>query len=86
MLALAEAILVTGDSANMVGEAVATGAPVYIFEPSGGASAKLAAMVGGLIAIGAARRFAGRLEPYAYEPIDSSAEIATEIARRFQAD
>ena len=84
MLALAESILVTGDSANMVGEAVATGAPVYIFEPSGGASAKLAAMVGGLIAIGAARRFTGRLESYVYAPIDSSAEIAAEIARRFE--
>ena len=84
MLALAEATLVTGDSANMVGEAVATGSPVYIFEPSGGASPKLAAMIGGLIAIGAARRFAGRFESYTYEPIDSSAEIAAEIARRLQ--
>ena len=38
ILALADAILVTGDSANMVGEATATGAPVHIFEPSGGGS------------------------------------------------
>jgi uncharacterized protein len=83
MLALAEAILVTGDSANMVGEAVATGAPVHIFEPSGGASVKLAAMIGGLIAIGAARRFSGRIERFDYDPIDSSAEIAAEIGRRF---
>ena len=36
MLALADAMLVTGDSANMVGEATATGAPVHVFEPSGG--------------------------------------------------
>jgi uncharacterized protein len=85
MLALADAILVTGDSANMVGEAVATGAPVHIFEPSGGASAKLKAMIGGLMAIGAARRFAGRIEHFSYEPIDSSAEIAAEIRRRYSA-
>ncbi len=83
MLALADAILVTGDSANMVGEAVATGAPVHIFEPGGGASPKLAAMIGGLIAIGAARRFAGRIERFDYYPIDSSVEIAAEIRRRF---
>ena len=31
----------TGDSANMVGEATATGAPVYVFEPSGGEAGKL---------------------------------------------
>ena len=36
ILALADAMLVTGDSANMVGEATATGAPVHVFEPSGG--------------------------------------------------
>ena len=40
MLALADAVLVTGDSANMVGEATATGAPVHVFEPSGGGSTK----------------------------------------------
>jgi mitochondrial fission protein ELM1 len=36
LLALADAIVVTADSANMVGEAAATGAPVLVFEPSGG--------------------------------------------------
>ena len=40
LLALADAVLVTGDSANMVGEATATGSPVHIFEPSGGGSKK----------------------------------------------
>ena len=41
ILALADAVLVTGDSANMVGEATATGAPVHVFEPSGGDAGKL---------------------------------------------
>ncbi len=85
MLALADAILVTGDSANMVGEATATGAPVHVFEPSGGGSKKLGAAIDALIARGAARRWAGRLEDFRYAPIDSSAEIAAEILRRFAA-
>ncbi len=38
ILAHADAIIVTGDSVNMVGEAVATGAPVYVYEPVGRAS------------------------------------------------
>ena len=82
MLALADAILVTGDSANMVGEATATGAPVHVFEPSGGGSKKLGQAIDALIARGAARRWAGKLEDFRYEPIDSSAEIAAEILRR----
>ena len=36
ILAHASAIVVTGDSANMVGEATATGAPVHVYEPTGG--------------------------------------------------
>ena len=85
ILALADAILVTGDSANMVGEATATGAPVHVFEPSGGGSQKLAGGIDALVAKGAVRRFAGRIEAFSYAPIDSSGEIAAEIARRFRA-
>jgi len=84
ILALADAVMVTGDSANMVGEATATGAPVHIFEPSGGGSKKLAGAIETLVRIGAARRFEGRIERFSYTPIDSSGEIAAEIARRFR--
>ena len=83
MLSMADAILVTGDSANMVGEATATGAPVHVFEPSGGSSRKLAGAIDTLVERGAARRFAGRIEAFSYDPIDSSGTIAGEIARRF---
>jgi mitochondrial fission protein ELM1 len=83
MLALADAVLVTGDSANMVGEATATGKPVHVFEPSGGRSAKLSRFIDALVARGAARRWAGKLESFSYAPLDSSAEIAAEIHRRF---
>ena len=85
MLAHAEAILVTGDSVNMVGEATATGAPVHVFEPSGGRGGKIARYIDALEKLGAARRFAGRLERFSYAPIDSSQTIAREIARRFAA-
>jgi mitochondrial fission protein ELM1 len=85
ILALADAVLVTGDSANMVGEATATGAPVHIFEPSGGGSRKLARAIDALARIGAARRFTGGLERFSYAPIDSSGEIAREITKRFRA-
>ena len=84
ILAHAQTILVTGDSVNMVGEATATGAPVYVFEPSGGGG-KIARYLDALEQAGAVRRFAGRFEPFAYEPIDSSLAVAREIARRFGA-
>jgi len=83
ILALADAVLVTGDSANMVGEATATGAPVHVFEPSGGDAGKLGETIDALERLGAIRRFAGRIERFAYAPIDSSSVIAAEIARRF---
>ncbi|THD43638.1 MAG: nucleoside-diphosphate sugar epimerase [Bradyrhizobium sp.] len=83
ILALADALLVTGDSANMVGEATVTGAPVYVFEPSGGGSSKLAGAIDALARRGAVRRFDGRIERFTYAPIDSSGEIAGEIVRRF---
>jgi uncharacterized protein len=85
MLALADAVLVTSDSANMVGEATATGAPVHVFEPTGGGSSKLARTIDALIARGAAKRWAGRIETFRYAPIDATAEIAAEIRRRFLA-
>ncbi len=84
MLAHADAILVTGDSVNMIGEAVSTGAPVHLFEPSGGGR-RIDAFVAALEQKGAVRRFAGRIEKFAYEPIDSSAAIARAIAERFAA-
>jgi hypothetical protein len=84
MLAHADAILVTGDSVNMIGEAVSTGAPVFIFAPSGGGK-RVGAFIAALEEAGAVRRFDGRLSSFAYEPIDSSLTIAKAIAERFEA-
>ena len=67
LLALADFIVVTADSANMVGEAAATGAPILVFEPSGG-HPKLRAFVAGLRAHGAVHPFRGALKEAATNP------------------
>jgi len=79
MLALADAVVATADSANMAGEAAATGAPIFLFEPSGG-HPKLAAFIAGLERNGAVKPFAGTLEAWPYEPLDSTPVIAEAIA------
>ena len=79
LLAGADAIVVSADSTNMVGEAAATGTPVLVFEPSGG-HRKIAAFLDGLRRHGAVRPFAGRLEAFAYQPLDTTVEIARAVA------
>ena len=78
LLALADAVVVTADSYNMVGEAAATGAPILVFEPVGG-HPKLTAFLDRLQRKGAVQRFAGRLERFAYDPIDSTPAIAEAV-------
>jgi mitochondrial fission protein ELM1 len=82
LLACSDALLVTGDSVNMVSEAAATGTPVHVFAPGGG-SAKIAAFLAGLEARGAARRWAGRPERWSYEPVNATPELAETIARAY---
>lgn len=84
MLALADAVLVTADSVNMMGEAVATGAPVHVYEP-GGRSRKTQALLESLIAQGAARRWRGAFEAFSPSPLDATAEIAAAVARGYAA-
>jgi mitochondrial fission protein ELM1 len=61
ILALADAILVTGDSVNMVTEACASGHPVYIYDLPGG-STKFQRFHQALVLRGYARRHEGSLE------------------------
>lgn len=85
MLAIADAFVVTADSVNMVGEACATGQPVFIFEPSErhrGSASKAKAFLRGLMDHGAVRFFDGHLESHAYEPLNSTPVIAAAIAER----
>lgn len=84
LLALADAVVVTADSTNMLGEAAASGAPVLVFAPTGG-HAKFETLVAGLAAHGAARPFRGRLEGDRYEPLDSTPVVAAALARAYRA-
>lgn len=86
MLGLADAVVATADSTNMVGEACATGRPVLVFEPSErrpGSASRVSGQIIALKALGAVRSFQGRLESYAYPALDSTPEIASAIASAF---
>ncbi|WP_112662660.1 mitochondrial fission ELM1 family protein [Microvirga flavescens] len=80
LLALADFIVATADSFNMIGEAAVSGAPILVFEPSGGHS-KLTAFLDGLKAEGVVHPLAGRLEGRPYEPLNSTPHIAEAIAQ-----
>jgi mitochondrial fission protein ELM1 len=82
MLAHADHVIVTADSVNMVGEAVATGVPVHVYEPSGG-HRKITAYLDRLMELGAVRRWNGRFDFWRYDPIDATPIIAREIAKRY---
>lgn len=82
MLALADAFLVTADSVNMIGEAAASGKPVYVVQLAGDAG-KFAHFFKEMEARGAARAWSGLLQDRVCEPIDATPEIAAEIARRY---
>lgn len=84
ILAHADVVIVTAESINLMGEAVATGKPVLFFRPSG-ASRKIDQFRAALEQAGALRPFQGRLEAFSYPPIDATPAIAIEIARRFVA-
>ena len=80
LLALADAVVVTADSFNMIGEAAASGVPVLVFEPQGG-HPKLDTFLNALKAKGIVHAFKGRLEGTPYQPLNSTFEIANAIAQ-----
>jgi mitochondrial fission protein ELM1 len=83
-LALADAIVVTCDSVNMVSEACTTGKPVYVFELDGG-SEKFRRFHERLRRDGLTRPFEGALERWRYAPLDDTARAAQEVRRRMAA-
>ncbi len=83
-LGLADHIVVTADSANMVSEAAATGKPVHVVELEGG-NAKFAEFHEAMRAAGYTRPFQGRLETWSYEPLDETSRVAAELKRRLAA-
>ena len=84
MLALAEAIVVTSDSANMVSEAVSTGAPVLLFDLPR-TYIRHRRMFAGLAIAGALRPFTGQLADLTYKPIDATPVIAQALADAYAA-
>jgi mitochondrial fission protein ELM1 len=83
-LAVADAIVVTGDSMSMCSEACAGSAPVYIFAPPGLASDKHTRLHQDLFALGLARPFGEALDPWSHPPWNPAATVAAEIRRRLQ--
>lgn len=83
-LGLADHVIVTGDSVNMVSEACATGKPVYIVELAG-RSAKFERFHAALRAAGMTRPFEGSLAQWHYPPLDDVGAAAAEIKRRLRA-
>ncbi len=81
-LALADAMIVTADSVNMVSEAATTGKPVFIVELEGG-SRKFSRFHTDMRDKGITRPFEGRLETWSYTPLQETARAAAEIRRRF---
>jgi hypothetical protein len=84
-LAHADALVAPADSVSMVGEACATGKPVYVLEPEGG-SAKFGRFHAALRRHGATRPLPERLErleTWSYTPLNTTETIAAEIARRW---
>ncbi len=83
ILALADVLLVTGDSHNMVSEALTTGVPVYVFRPLG-LKPKLHQFLDDLQDHKMIRNFTGSVEGFSVQPVDVTGEIADAIDQRLQ--
>jgi mitochondrial fission protein ELM1 len=81
LLALADAIVVTSDSISMLSEAVATHAPVLLFDLPG-RSGRIARFRQAMLESERVRLFTGRLESWPVLPLDDTAAAAAEMKRR----
>ncbi|MEM7398488.1 MAG: mitochondrial fission ELM1 family protein [Pseudomonadota bacterium] len=79
-LSLADAIVVTEDSVNMVTEATGTGKPVYT-QALSGKSARLARFHALMRERGATRPFEGSLASFDYAPINDTEAVAVPIRK-----
>ena len=77
-LGLADSIIVTCDSVNMVTEACATGKPVHVVHLAGG-NRKFNEFHATMEAADHTRRFQGKLEQWDYEPADDTARVAARV-------
>lgn len=84
-LALADAIVVTGDSVSMCSEACATSAPVYIFAPEDMVAAKHARLHTALYEQGFARPLDGQFKTWTHPPLNAAHDIARAIESKLKA-
>ena len=80
-LSLSDALIVTGDSVNMVCEACSMGKPVHIYELPGG-NPKFNYFHKSMQEQGYTRSFKGKLEQWTYPPLQETQKIADEARRR----
>jgi mitochondrial fission protein ELM1 len=81
LLGLADLIVATCDSVNMVSEAASTGKPVYVADLPGG-SPKFERFHRLLREEGVTRPFTGTLEVYCYAPLDDVGMAAARVSAR----
>jgi mitochondrial fission protein ELM1 len=84
LLALADAVVVTTDSTNMLGEAAATGRPIQLFAPSGG-HRKFDRLADALATVATLAPFPAPLDLPGYPPVDSTPEVAARILALWRA-
>ena len=82
-LALADAVVVTGDSVSMCSEACATPGPVYIHAPKALTTQKHGRLHAELFELGYARPLDGTYEEWTHRPLNAARDIAAEIRKRF---
>jgi len=78
-LALADVVVVTGDSVSMCSEACAGTAGAYIYAPPGMVAPKHARLHAELYRAGLAKPFTGVYEPFAHAPLNAAAAVAARI-------
>lgn len=83
MLAWADRIVVTPDSVNMVSEACATAAPVFVFDP-GRVRGRPRLFLEALLQCGRIRAMDARLDAFEAEPLRETARVAAEVRERLE--
>lgn len=81
LLAWADRIVCTPDSVNMVSEACATTAPVFVFDPAR-AKGRIAAFLSSLNERGRIRAMDNVLAAFDSEPLRETARVAAEVRKR----
>ena len=84
-LGIADSVIVTSDSINMISEACSTGKPVYII-PFGKDSKRRNKFIQSMETAGIARYFNGKNENWNYEPLNETKRIATMIKNRLKTE